>query len=494
MTSTPYLGLDQPARGDAFWDTPLNANFALLDDYADAVGRPWFNVVDSTYGATGNGTTDDSTAVGLAITAAKAAGGGIIFFPEGTYILANVTLDAATHIRFLGAAGAILKLKAGATNPMFRLGDTSANTNIAFHNLDFDGNAFTGTTNGIFLRVKLTTRLTVTECRFHDCWNHAIVFSASSTDADIVIARCRFEQVGAGYVLDNTFNASSPHGTAINISASVSDMAVTNCYFDQVKGDACIYVNGVTRLQVRGNRFRRTGYRAVKLTSAAVTGVLCANNSLYDIGAAHESSLADLNALKGQGTNGFYLTSGANFTAEDVLVIGNHVERCGENGIEGTGTFIGNTIIDTGYTTGAPYNVFGSGIARSGIYMGNGSSAVGNRIHNAASHGIHRFEGAASGTLDDLTIQSNRIVNPATKGIYLQVDGSGRSMNRCLVQGNHVLRTSGSPTHGVHLQLSNSATIAATNVSKDNTVIGTFSTAAYAHEGSTVTTSGNTAA
>jgi len=38
-----------------------------------------------TYGAMGNGTTDDSTAVLAAITAAYNAGGGIVFFPKGTY-------------------------------------------------------------------------------------------------------------------------------------------------------------------------------------------------------------------------------------------------------------------------------------------------------------------------------------------------------------------------------------------------------------------------
>src|SRR5258707_13004145 len=38
------------------------------------------------YGAVGNGVADDTAAVQAALNAAKAAGGGTVFFPEGTYL------------------------------------------------------------------------------------------------------------------------------------------------------------------------------------------------------------------------------------------------------------------------------------------------------------------------------------------------------------------------------------------------------------------------
>ena len=66
--------------------------------------RPVFNVTD--YGATGNGTTNDTPAINAAITAASAAE-GIVEFPAGTYLaggsvhlLSNVTLqlDAGSTI------------------------------------------------------------------------------------------------------------------------------------------------------------------------------------------------------------------------------------------------------------------------------------------------------------------------------------------------------------------------------------------------------------
>lgn len=46
-----------------------------------------FNVKSPVYGAVGNGITDDSTAIQAAINACSAAGGGIVWFPEGNYLI-----------------------------------------------------------------------------------------------------------------------------------------------------------------------------------------------------------------------------------------------------------------------------------------------------------------------------------------------------------------------------------------------------------------------
>jgi hypothetical protein len=47
---------------------------------------PWFDVTDPAYGATGDGVTDDTTAIASAVTALNSAGGGVIYFPAGTYV------------------------------------------------------------------------------------------------------------------------------------------------------------------------------------------------------------------------------------------------------------------------------------------------------------------------------------------------------------------------------------------------------------------------
>ena len=54
---------------------------------------PWFDVTD--YGATGDGTTDDTDAVQDAIDAAYAAGGGVVFFPAGVYVIGGALQDTS---------------------------------------------------------------------------------------------------------------------------------------------------------------------------------------------------------------------------------------------------------------------------------------------------------------------------------------------------------------------------------------------------------------
>lgn len=51
----------------------------------------WFNVVD--YGATGDGSTDDTSSIQDAIDAAEAAGGGVVYFPAGVYVVNGALQD-----------------------------------------------------------------------------------------------------------------------------------------------------------------------------------------------------------------------------------------------------------------------------------------------------------------------------------------------------------------------------------------------------------------
>ncbi len=60
---------------------------------SSSAGLPWFDVTD--YGATGDGSTDDTAAIQDTIDAAEAAGGGVVFFPAGVYIVGGALQDTS---------------------------------------------------------------------------------------------------------------------------------------------------------------------------------------------------------------------------------------------------------------------------------------------------------------------------------------------------------------------------------------------------------------
>lgn len=86
----------------------------------------FFNV--KSYGATGNGLADDSTAVNAAIlaAAATATGGGVVFFPPGTYRMTQ-SLNLTAGVMLMGAGGRSSKVafdNAGLTQGVLFSGGT----------------------------------------------------------------------------------------------------------------------------------------------------------------------------------------------------------------------------------------------------------------------------------------------------------------------------------------------------------------------------------
>src|SRR6185312_428960 len=67
--------------------------------------QPIFNV--RSYGTKGDGKTVDTAAVNRAIEAAAQAGGGVVFFPVGTYLCFSIRLKSNVHL-YLGEGAIIL--------------------------------------------------------------------------------------------------------------------------------------------------------------------------------------------------------------------------------------------------------------------------------------------------------------------------------------------------------------------------------------------------
>jgi polygalacturonase len=75
-----------------------------LETALNDVKTRWLNVKD--WGATGDGSTDDTTAVQTAITAMNASGGGVVFIPEATYRLDQ--LAAKSNVTIIHQGGTVI--------------------------------------------------------------------------------------------------------------------------------------------------------------------------------------------------------------------------------------------------------------------------------------------------------------------------------------------------------------------------------------------------
>jgi polygalacturonase len=82
---------------------PLRTAVDKVNDNFLAVSGAMFNVKDPAYGAVGDGVTDDTAAIQAAINAIDAAGGGVLYFPKGTYkklrSSASITLCSNITVR-----------------------------------------------------------------------------------------------------------------------------------------------------------------------------------------------------------------------------------------------------------------------------------------------------------------------------------------------------------------------------------------------------------
>jgi hypothetical protein len=122
-------------------------------------GMPVYNVV--TYGADPTGSADSTTAIQTAIDAASAAGGGTVFFPQGTYSISS-TLTTYSSIRLLGDGdNGSAKLRLAVNSDCNLIESTTQwNINMLIENLWLEGdkdNQASG--HGIYMSEALHTKI-----------------------------------------------------------------------------------------------------------------------------------------------------------------------------------------------------------------------------------------------------------------------------------------------------------------------------------------------
>jgi hypothetical protein len=164
-----------------------------------------FNV--KTYGAKGDGSTNDKAAIQAAIDACYTAGGGTVFFPTGTYIVdpagGRIVLKSGVSLSGQGDSS-VLKIKNAAGNfeVWFAPADGYSLTNAEISHLKFDTNmannpsatcqSADGYRQRIIRAIYQTVNVWVHHCTFLYSNNALDLSNYTDTPANIRVTNCRF--------------------------------------------------------------------------------------------------------------------------------------------------------------------------------------------------------------------------------------------------------------------------------------------------------------
>lgn len=393
------------------------------------------------YGVKGDGTTNDTSAINTAITAVAAAGGGVLFFPPGTYMI-NTTINLAASVILQGAGktATTIKLLSGtAANTQMVTGSSIARCGL--RDLTLDGNravnsAVTGlsgvrweTVTWSFLDHIRVTGVTlhgvdastansdnsVTFCDFDDYGTAAsgfgVVFLNNCQRNRIIGCRAKNTLQGVGFAIDDRSGGTGPNASNHNI--------IANCTTEG--GDYGIQVQGSSFNVVEGNTiYRPTNY-----------GIQCSSGS--DVVGATD---AQHNVVRG---NTIEIQTGVNANGIQVtglycIVEGNNV-RDGQEGI--IVSDVTNATSDTEYIT-IRGNTLVSQSAR-GIYVAGGRRVLieGNQVIESGSSGIEVAPDTADSAINNVLIQGNIVAKAGAHGIHLKSTAS-LGVNYVQVINNHI--------------------------------------------------------
>jgi len=219
----------------------------------------WFVVKD--YGATGDPLADDTAEVQAAINACASAGGGVVFFPPGTYCCSKLTITGQDNVQLLGcgmssiikwtwdaatAAGALLTISAGSDRARLSL-------------LRFDGS---GLTNPAASRANHLVSLVgegggVTEIGIFNCRFGGMV--AASGDGIHVVGTGN-NLVSRMWVVDNNFDGCSRY--AVGVEQGLEFGWVVENYFTACETDIAFLTSAsvlTNAIIIKDNIIHHTG-------------------------------------------------------------------------------------------------------------------------------------------------------------------------------------------------------------------------------------------
>lgn len=395
-------------------------------------GLGWTNVVS--YGATGNGSTDDTTAIAAAITALPATG-GILYFPPGTYLISSTLTITTNNVTVLGAGRYVSVLKAAvglAGSDMLTFGNGSTScTGGGVSALGFDSASTKSGGAGIYFNKCMF--MTIEDVALSHQYNGIHVGNNSSviriTDADIYTSALNGIWVDGGNGTVNDIYISrvvadnSPAATGSGIYVSGGDAVIAeHC-------DFLHFANGLLLEPTSGKKSRWNFFTAVMFD-------YCTNDGIHlggDAGDIYGCTFTNCWASSNTG-QGVYIGTGTGAT-EGISITSSRFITNGQAGIDlhspATNIVLADNLIEGNSTS--------SSGTYSGIKVGAGVvhvSITGNRAYNGLGHAARQGYGldfATSSATDYIVVQGNDFSSNISGGINNAAGATGANQS---ISGN----------------------------------------------------------
>lgn len=388
------------------WTTLANA----VNELRLAVNR----VYDvKTYGATGDGTTDDAAAIAAAIDAMPATGGQL-FFPSGTYALGAI-VDVTKPIEFVADYGT--EIIRTAVSYMFR----AKASHVSFRGFKFS--ATTGQGGGVLARdVAVANALHNTNWSFEDC--------------EFQNAWLYFERLGA------TIHTGDPIETGSDIASNIH---VKRCYFHDMTGapfavylggpanatiSDCTFINLINEAVDMGN--------AIKVCSGAVNWRVSNNyikntqRSFMDFFDARRGTVIGNHcdtSIAGQGIMVKVGVTTDGDPVEVIQIIGNYVANTAASGISAE---CDNVIISGNMVEGCSTGI------RAFLKTGTPSTRTINQI--VANNWVRTCGYGLLIRADYAIVTGNQVHASTTDGIFVEADYVNVSNNCVTGSGSYDIR------------------------------------------------------
>jgi hypothetical protein len=268
-TLQSILDLWETNAGSIDWKVDVNGtNYTLSSALSSAALGLVFNVKSTAYagGAVGDGANNDAPAVSAAITACVAAGGGIVWFPPGTYRL-NSSITVAGAVVLMGAGAGVSNIlfnHSGA--PGFDLSASSVGQRIF-------GLKFSHATSSAHAHVRFTnTIVNIDSCDFDGAsTTTAPLASTGSSAITLNVDNCRFTPQNSRQCINTSSVAAAstrchitrclfvaPASNSSQAMVLVNGALISACTFDMsgVSGGTPRGIDGTGGGVVTGCRFR----------------------------------------------------------------------------------------------------------------------------------------------------------------------------------------------------------------------------------------------